>query len=464
MNSYLKFIANKSQLGSGSGFEPLFMQPDLFDFQKHLVEWAVRQGRAAIFADCGLGKTLMQLVWAENVVRKTNKPVIIVTPLAVSQQTAREAAKFGIDANVSRDGKYDSKIVITNYERLHYFSADEFIGAVADESSAIKAFDGRRRKEVTRFFSKLPYRLLATATPSPNDFIELGTASECLGVMTQSDMLGFFFIESKNMRHTVFKEGDFWNQTKYTFKPHSSEPFWRWVVSWARGVRMPSDLGFDDTNFILPKLNYTDHIVDVPFIPQGELFPRPAITLQEQKDERIKTVEERCDKVAELLTHDRPAIAWCHYNAEGDAITRKIPGAVQISGADDIDFKEETLEAFARGEIRVLVTKPKIGCWGLNLQHCGDMSFFPTYSYEGFYQGIRRCWRFGRIGAVNVEIVSSPGEAKVIDGLKKKQANAEIMFERLVVHMNNAIVMNSSDKHTNAMAVPSWMETETICS
>jgi len=384
VSDYQDFLKNKSQLGGNSGFEPLWIPDFLFDFQKSLVEWAIRKGKSAIFADCGLGKTPMQLVWAENVRRKTGKPVLIVTPLAVALQTVREGEKFGIEVHNSRDGKHKGGIVVTNYERLHYFDPSEFEGAVADESSAIKAFDGRRRKEVTRFFSKLPYRLLATATPSPNDFIELGTASECLGVMTQSDMLGFFFVESKNMRHTVFKEGDFWNHTKYSFKPHSSEPFWRWVVGWARGVRMPSDLGFDDAKFILPPINYRDHIVDIPFIPPGELFPRPAITLREQKEERIATVEERCEKVAELLNHDRPAIAWCHYNAEGDSITRQIPGAVQVSGSDSLDEKESRLMDFAAGNIRVLVTKPKIGCWGLNLQHCGDMSFFPTFSYEQF--------------------------------------------------------------------------------
>jgi len=462
--TYQDFLTSKSQFGADGGFEPTFMPDCLFDFQRLLVDWSVRKGRSAILADCGLGKSLMQLAWAQNVMIETNRPVLIVTPLAVSQQTKREADKFGIDAQVSRDGRYDKskRIVITNYERLHYFDAADFDGAVADEASALKAFDGKRRKEVTRFFSKLPYRLLATATPSPNDFIELGTLSECLGVMTQSDMLGFFFRESKGMRHTVFKEGDFWNHTKYTFKPHSSEPFWRWVVSWARGVRMPSDLGCDDTNFILPPINYTDHIVDVPFIPPGELFPRPAITLREQKEERLKTVEERCEKVADLLNHDRPVIAWCHYNAEGDALERMIDGAVQISGSDDIDVKESRLLDFASGNIRALVTKPKIGCWGLNLQHCGDMTFFPTFSYEGFYQGIRRCWRFGRVGPVNVEIVSSPGESKVIDGLRKKQANAETMFSRLVVHMNNAIVMNSEDRHCRDVQIPDWVSTENV--
>lgn len=457
---YQSFLKNKSQLGGNAGFDPVWLPDFLFDFQRHLVEWALRKGRSAIFADCGLGKSPMALVWAENVRRKTGKPVLIITPLAVAQQFVREGAKFGLDVHHSRDGIITPGINVCNYERLHYFNPEDFDGAVADESSAIKAFDGKRRKQVTRFFSKLPYRLLATATPSPNDYIELGTSSECLGIMTQSDMLGYFFRESENMRHTVFKEGDFWNRTKWTFKPHSETPFWRWVVNWARGVRKPSDLGFDDARFELPPLNYTDHIVDVPWIPPGELFPRPAISLLEQKTERQRTVSERCDRVVELINHDRPAIAWCHYNTEGNYLEKHIKDAVQISGVDSLEAKESRLEAFAMGNIRVLVTKPKIGCWGLNLQHCGDMTFFPTHSYEGFYQGIRRCYRFGRKGPVNIEIVSGTGESKVIAGLKRKQEQAETMFAALVSHMNRAIEMNSIDGHKKSLIVPSWLQSQ----
>jgi hypothetical protein len=275
--------------------------------------------------------------------------------------------------------------------------------------------------------------------------------------MTQSDMLGYFFRETENMRHTVFKEGDFWNRTKWTFKPHSETPFWRWVVGFARGIRKPSDLGFDDTRFLLPPLNYTDHIVDVPFIPRGELFPRPAISLLEQREERKRTVRERCAKVVDLVGHDRPAIVWCHLNVEGDALEKMIPGAVQVAGRHSLDDKEAMLTDFAMGNVRVLVTKPKIGCWGLNLQHCGDMTFFPSHSYEGFYQGVRRCYRFGRTGPVNIEIVSGTGESKVIAGLKRKQEQAETMFAALVRHMNDALAMNSIDGHARALTVPTWM-------
>lgn len=461
MIAYADFLSRKTQLAAGGGFEPLWMPDFLFPFQAHLVDWAIRKGRAAIWADCGLGKTPMALVWAQNVFRKTGKPVMIFTPLAVAPQFVREGEKFGIEVEHSRDGNHRAPIVVANYERIHYFNPDDFIAAVGDESQAIKAFDGKRRKQVVRFFSKLPYRLLTTATPAPNDYIELGTASECLGIMTQSDMLGFFFRETKDMRHTVFKEGDFWNQCKWTFKPHSETPFWRWIVGWARGVQKPSDLGFDDSRFILPKLNYRTHMVDVPWIPPGELFPRPAISLVEQREERKRTIPERCEKVRELVAHDRPAIVWCHYNEEGDYLERVIPDCVQVAGKDSLDDKEARLTDFAMGRIRVLVTKGKIGCWGLNLQHCGDMTFFPTFSFEQVYQGIRRCWRFGRTDPVNVDVVSAPGESKVMAGLERKQQKAVQMFGALIRHMNQAIELNSIDRHKMPIVLPGWKSTET---
>ncbi len=453
---YRAFIRNKSQLGGDAGFAPAWLPDSLFDFQRFLVEWSVRRGRAAIFADCGLGKTLMQLVWAENVARHTGKPVLVVAPLAVAAQTQREAEKFGVEAKVSRDGAVH-RITITNYERLHYFRQDDFVGAVADESSAIKAFDGRRRKQVVRFFSKLPYRLLCTATPSPNDFIELGTQSECLGVMTQSDMLGFFFRETENMRHCIFKEDDFWNKLKWWFKPHSEQPFWRWVASWARALRSPADLGFDGGNFVLPPLEYEKHVTDVPYIPKGELFPRPAVWLHEQREERHRTLNERCEKVAELLSHDRPAIAWCHFNEESELLAKLIPGAVEVAGRHSDDYKEAALNDFATGNARVLVSKPKIACWGMNYQHCGDMSIFPSFSFEQFYQAVRRCWRFGRRGPVVVRVVSALGEAEVIDGLRRKQQQAETMFSSLVRYMNDSLVMTSDDGHTGKTVLPPWL-------
>lgn len=462
--SYQEFIARKSQTGEQVGFEPVWMpdpwpspSPDIdCRFQRVLSEWAIRNGRSAIFADCGLGKSLMQLVCAENVARKTGGKVIVIAPLAVGPQTVREGQKFGIECIQSRDGTIH-RITVTNYEQLHRFNPADFAGAIADESGAIKAFDGKRRRQVVRFFSKLPYRFLFTATPSPNDFIELGTQSECLGVMTQSDMLGYFFRQTDNMRHTVFREGDFWNITKYTFKPHSEQPFWRWVSSWARAIRSPADIGFSDDGFRLPELIYKQHTLAIPFVPDGELFHRPAVTLREQRDERHRTVTERAEKVAELLNHNEPGIAWCHFNEEGTAIAKMIPDAVEVAGRHSDEFKEAALNDFAMGNIRVLVSKPKIACWGMNYQHCGNMTFFPTFSFEQFYQGVRRCWRFGRRDPVTCHIVSAEGESRVIDGLQLKQRQAERMFGSLVKYMNDALAMYSEDRHTNAMEVPAWV-------
>jgi hypothetical protein len=455
-DDYRAFIAAKSQCGPSAGFKPAWLPDFLFDFQRSLVEWAVRRGRAAIFADCGLGKTPMQLVWAENVARHTGGKVLIVTPLAVCAQTLREAEKFGVEARVSRDGAAH-RITITNYEGLHHFNNSDFVAAVADESSAIKAFDGRRRKRVVRFFSKLPYRLLCTATPSPNDFIELGTQSECLGVMTQSDMLGFFFRETENMRHTIFKEGDFWNKCKWWFKPHSERPFWRWVSSWARALRSPADLGFDGSRFVLPPLHYHKHVTDTPYIPKGEMFPRPAVYLHEQREERHRTLKERCEKVAELVNHGRPAIAWCHFNEESELLARLIPDAVEVAGRHADDYKEAALNDFALGRVRVLVSKPKIACWGMNYQHCGDMTTFPSFSFEQFYQSVRRCWRFGRRGPVNVNVVSALGESDVIDGLHRKQQQAERMFGSLVRYVNDSLSMTGRDGHETETTLPLWL-------
>lgn len=458
---YRTFINRKSQIADGGGFSATYMPDFLFDFQRSLVEWAVGKGRAAIFADCGLGKTPMQLVWAENIARKTDGRVLVIAPLAVAMQTQREAEKFGIDAKVSRDGSLH-RITITNYERLHYFNSKDFVGAVADESSAIKAFDGRRRKQVVRFFSKLNYRLLCTATPSPNDFIELGTQSECLGIMTQSDMLGYFFRESQHMRHSIFKNDDFWNKLKWWFKPHSEQPFWRWVASWGKALRTPSDIGFDGSKFVLPELKYVKQVLDCPFIPPGELFARPAIWLHEQRAERHRTLNERCERVAELVKHDRPAICWCHYNEESELLAKLIPDSVEVAGKHSDEFKEQALNDFAQGKIRVLVSKPKIACWGMNYQHCGDMTFFPSFSFEQLYQGVRRCWRFGRKDPVTVHIVSAEGESGVIDGLTRKQEQAERMFAQLVIHMNHAVKMVSDDGHVHQTVSPTWMKPEVI--
>lgn len=456
--NYTDFLKGKSQVTGMAGFDPIWIPDFLFDFQKHLVEWAVRKGRAAIFADTGLGKTPMQLVWAENVVRKTGKPVLIMTPLAVGQQTVREAEKFKIEAAISRDGKHGNGIVVTNYERLHYFEPDDFGGVVCDESSAIKAFDGKRRKQVTRFLSTQKYRLLCTATAAPNDFIELGTAAEALGEMSQSEMLSMFFKASDNMRHSLFKEGDFWNRAKWFFRPHAAQSFWRWVCSWARACRRPSDLGdFDDSRFKLPPLEVTQTVVNHDWRPPGELFVRVARTLKEQRIERKMTMTERCEKVAAMVDHKRPVVVWCQYNQEGDLLEKMIPGAVQVAGCNSDDEKEERLAGFSTGAFRVLVTKPKIASWGLNWQNCSHQTFFPSHSFEQYYQAVRRSYRFGQKNKVRIDIVTTEGEAGVTDNLHKKQRKADEMFSALVREMHNHTGIIRTENHTKERTLPSWL-------
>ena len=430
--------------------------PDfLFDFQKHIVEWSVRKGRAAVFADCGLGKTPMGLTWASNVNQKTNKPVLYLTPLAVGAQTAREAEKFGIEATHSRDGKISSGIVITNYERLHYFQPGDFSGVVCDESSILKSFAGSRKKEITDFMRQVEYRLLQTATAAPNDYIELGTSSEALGYLGHIDMLNRFFKNDLNNSAQGRMRGEV---IKWRLKGHAEIPFWRWVCSWAIAIRRPSDLGFNDDRFRLPPLNEIEHLVDTVNLRDGMLFACPAVGLKEQREERRNTVQERCGEVAKLVNHTgEPAIVWCHLNDEGDMLESMIPDAVQVSGSDSDDRKEERLEAFSTGKARVLITKPKIGAWGLNFQHCNHVTFFPSHSFEQYYQAVRRCWRFGQKRDVRVDIVTTDGERGVMKNLQRKADQADAMFSRLVAEMNHAKGIAHVNQMTNRVEVPSWL-------
>jgi hypothetical protein len=452
MNDYAKFLAGKSQIGTDSGFKPIWIPDFLYDFQKSLVDWSLRKGRAALFEDCGLGKTPQQLVWAENVVRKTNKPVLVLTPLAVSGQTHREAEKFGIDSEVSRDGKFTGKrIIITNYERLHHFNPSDFEGVVCDESSAIKNFEGERQKVVTEFMRMRPYRLLCTATASPNDYIELGTSGEALGEMGRMDMLSMFFKNDENSNHPI------WWGARWRFKAHAEEKFWRWVTSWARALRRPSDLGFDDTRFILPKLIEKEYVVKSDVPRTNELFDLPAVTLDEQREERRLTIDKRCANVAELVKHKNSAVSWCHLNTEADMLERMIPDAKQVSGADSDEEKEEKFEAFRTGQLRVLIIKPVIGAWGLNWQHCQHMTFFPSHSFEQYYQGIRRCWRFGQKKPVTIDLVTSEGELGVMKNLQRKAAAMDKMFTVLVKEMQNGLKINRSEKFSKKLEVAPWL-------
>jgi hypothetical protein len=456
--SYQAFLERKTQLDGMSGFSPVWMPEFLFPFQVSLVEWAVRKGRAAIFADCGLGKTPMQLVWAENVRRKTNKPVLILTPLAVSYQTQTEAAKFGIEAAVSRDGKLTAPIVIANYERLHLFDRHALGGVVCDESSAIKAFDGSRRLEVTAFLRKMQYRLLCTATAAPNDYTELGTSSEALGYLGLMDMLHRFFKNDSNTSDTKRKWASHGGgNPKWRFKGHAQQAFWRWVSSWARAMRRPSDFGFSDDGFALPELSIEQHVIPTLFTPPGELFARPATGLGEERSELRATIHERCERAAALVAGAESAVSWCQLNPEGDLLTKLIHGAVQVSGADDLDKKEEILTAFSRGQVRVLVTKPVIGAWGLNWQHCNRMTFFPSHSYEQYYQAVRRSWRFGQKRPVIVDLVTTDGGRNALENLKRKAGQADLMFSELVTHMRDEMHIRRLTEFPLPIEVPACL-------
>ena len=454
-DSYQDFLDQKLHTGAAHGFEPIWLPPQLFDFQVALVTWAIQKGRAAIFADCGLGKTAMQLTWAENVARHTGKPVLILTPLAVAAQTIREGKKFGIQCCRSIDGTVSDRIVITNYERLEHFNPSDFAGVVCDESSILKSFDSARRNEITDFMRKVPYRLLATATAAPNDFIELGTSSEALGYMGHMDMLARFF---KNDQNNLTSRRMYGEAPKWRFKGHAEQPFWQWVTSWARACRQPSDLGFDDGRFILPPLNEIDHLIETNTVPEGMLFALPATDLREQRAEKKRTVKERCEQVANMVADTgQPALVWCHLNEEGDLLQQLIPDAVQVSGKDKDEVKERRLIDFAEGRSRVLITKPKIGAWGLNFQVCSHITYFPSHSFEQYYQSVRRCWRFGQQRPVTVDIILTEGERRIMENLQRKRGQAEQMFGNLVAEMNHSLDIQRKEYNTTPIEVPSWL-------
>lgn len=459
MSLYHDFLVKKQHLEGEHGFAPVWMPSFLFDFQRALVDWALRKGRCAIFADCGLGKTPMQLVWAQNIVQHTQGRVLILTPLAVSYQTVEEAKKFGVEAERSIGPVNGAPIVVTNYERLGGFSPSDFVGVVCDESSILKNFDGATKAAITDFMRKLPYRLLCTATPSPNDFIELGTSSEALGYLGYMDMLGMFFKNDQHSLHPATRTRFHCMnvQGQWRFKPHAERPFWRWVCSWARALRKPSDLGFSDEKFHLEPLHVRQHIVSASRPLPGYLFSIPAHGLSEQRQERRHTIHERCERVAQVLAGREQALAWCHLNDEGDLLTELIPGAVQVSGDERDAVKEEKFMAFVHRDIRVLVTKPTIGGMGLNLQQCHRMSFFPSHSFEQYYQGVRRCWRFGQTRPVYVELVTSEGETDVMANLQRKAQAAERMFTQLVAHMSEELQIGTRHEFPKRERLPSWL-------
>lgn len=435
---YSKFIENKKHTIGNFGFKPKWFPNIAFDFQKYVIEKSVEKGRIANFLDTGLGKTLVQLSEAYNVVLNTNKKVLILTPLAVAFQFLKEAEKIGIDdIEYSKDGKHSKKIVICNYERLHYFDASDFVCLMLDESSILKNFDGKIKNQINSFIKKLPYRFLSTATPSPNDFIELGTSSEALGYMGYMDMLGKFFKSNQNSIDSNNRNIG----SKFYLKPHAEKDFFAWVNQWSMMIKMPSDIGFSDDKYKLPELIVNSNVVRNTALMEEEgqllLFANRAKNMMEIRKEQRATIDLRCQKAVDLAK-DKTSVYWVNLNDEGDIINKLDPDAVQIKGAMSIDKKEEILIDFAEGKIKRLITKAKMTGMGLNWQHCNHSVFFPTWSYEQFYQATRRFWRFGQDKPVTIDLVTSDGQERIIETLQQKTQKAKDLYENLVKNVNSS--------------------------
>lgn len=423
---YAEFIESKLRSSADSGFDA---EPSdrLYPFQQEIVRWALRKGRSAIFADCGLGKTPMQLDWAANVAAHTGGPVLILAPLAVSAQTAREGHKFGVTVTVCREPE-DARdgVNVCNYERLHRFADMPWAGVVLDESSILKAFDGKTRTALTEWAQSIEFRLCCTATPSPNDYEELGGHSEFLGLLARRVMLAEFFVNDGI-------EAGHWR-----LKGHAGGKYWEWVATWARALRSPGDMGYPDDGFALPPLNVETISVDADAVSEDRLFAVPVATMMERRQARRESIGERVEIVADLVNgSDQPWVVWCDLNDESEALYRAIPDAVEVRGSDSPDEKEAALMAFTNGDARVIVTKPSIAGWGLNWQHCAHVAFAGlSDSYEQYYQAVRRCWRFGQTRPVRVVIVASNREHAVLENVRRKERQAQAMFAEIVEAMN----------------------------
>lgn len=456
--NYEQYVERKLSRVPPTGIQSGFSVPaDLFPHQSTLTAWAIRRGRAAIFADTGLGKSRMQLAWADAVRRNTERPVLILAPLAVAAQTVVEGATMGIEVNHCRDAsEVGPGLNITNYDRLHRFDPEQFGGVVLDESSCIKHHDTKTLRTLLEAFQSTPFKLCATATPAPNDWTELGTHAEFLGICTRQEMLAEFFTH------------DGGDTSVWRLKGHARQVFWRWVCSWGALVRRPSDLGFDDAAYALPPLHLHEHTVETEMPTNGMLFASEAQSLSERRDARRMSIADRVADCASIVNADRqPWVVWCDLNAEGDALRAAIPDAVEIRGSDDSEEKERRLADFAAGRIRVLVTKPSIAGFGLNWQHCARMAFVGvTDSFEAYYQAVRRCWRFGQRRDVHVHVFASSAEGAVVANLKRKERDALAMAESLSAETRDAVMaeVTGLTRQTNTynaarrVTVPAFLE------
>lgn len=458
--AYEIFLASKAIIDPMTGLTSLPELPEcLFPHQRDIVAWALRRGRAALFAGTGLGKSLMELAWAQAITDATGKDILHLAPLAVSNQMAREAEKFGLAAKVvARQSDCEPGTSITNYQKLEHFDLSRFGGVIIDESSILKSTDGKYRTALIEACQSIPFRLAATATPAPNDFMELGNHAEFLGVMRYTDMLATFFTH------------DGGSTQNWRLKGHAENEFWKWMASWAVMLRKPSDLGYANEGYDLPPLRYHQHTVSVEYAPSmetGLLFPVEASTLQERIAARRDTVAERVAAAVAVTPADRPFVWWCNLNAESEALAKAIPDAVEVRGSDSEDAKERKLIDFSEGRIRVLVTKPAICGFGMNWQHCADTGFVGLNdSFEQFYQAIRRFWRFGQTIPVNCHIIASELEGATVANIKRKEADAERMAAAMVLHMADlsseavrGMVRDTPDYNpTHAVVLPSFLE------
>ncbi len=461
--TYDEFLETKKFIMKSSGFECGELNSMLFDFQKDISRWSVKKGRACIFADCGLGKTPMQLVWADKVCSHTGEDVLIAAPLAVSQQTKREGDKFGIKVNICRtSGDLKLGINITNYEMLEHFSPDELSGIVLDESSIIKHHDSKTREMVIDMFRETPYKLACTATPAPNDYMELGNHAEFMGVMTRSEMLSTFFVH------------DGGDTAKWRLKGHAESKFWEWLSNWAVVMTKPSDLGYIDDGFILPDMTMHEHIVkSVAGDIDGQmlLLPELASTLLDRRQARRGSLGDRCKLAADIISQkpDEQWLVWCDLNDESAELSKIIPGAIEVKGSDSNEHKSNSMLGFSNGDVKVLVTKPSIAGFGMNWQNCHNMIFVGlSDSYEMLYQAIRRCWRFGQKEPVDVHIVISEAEGAVKANVIRKEADAQRMIREMVKHTQNILSTELHNiqhdtieyKANKQMKIPSWLRSE----
>jgi len=446
-SEYESFIESKLSRFNRAGFAPINVNKGLFDFQLALTKWAIRMGRCALFADTGLGKTRMQLAWADAVLKKHGGGCLILAPLAVAEQTVEEGRALDIAISHVRESRQIEGICITNYERAHKFCTSGLTAVVLDESSIIKHHDSRSFGRLTESFRETPHRLCATATPAPNDWTELGTHAEFLGVCSRAEMLSEFFI------HDAAKTQD------WRLKGHAQQAFWEWVSSWAAVVRSPTDIGFDGSKYELPELRVHQHTIDGQDKPlDGFLFALEASTLSERRTARRQTVDERVSECASIVnSNKKPWVVWCELNTESDMLTKAIDGAIEVKGAMSVDEKESALDAFRHKEARVIVTKPSIAGFGLNWQHCANMAFVGvTDSYESYYQAVRRCWRFGQTKDVNVHVFASKLEGAVVANLKRKESAAKEMASKVATFTKESVRKNI----TGAIVTANTYETD----